>query len=398
MSGQEDFASLVDVLITCVGIIDVVSLISFIINRKSDGKTSTVANNNDKRSPLKTSDKSKNPDLARSVPHVLVDGIAPPQLEDDVIDSLVSKVNELESKVAELEIKSRESSMERFVEIERYRRSRSPSPFPITSSKVDESSSYDDETTTSSSDSRASSVRRPLSLIKRDDDFRKTKRSHEPREEELMDFTKLEKEEAENMDDFVPISYTGHNQPESSTLILEHNEIESSPEPGMSSMVEKPWCDIKKDAAEIRKQEKKDQLRRSLSIDEQPTAEAMATETLQTISSTNVNENFIKRERNVLQQNSKILVKQAHISSEIQNEETISELEVPTTPFVDIVTDPLTMQADFSQFEVPSSVSRTLENADQVEAFADPEVKQTVSTDVRLSVCSLPHIYFMLLG
>lgn len=395
MSGQEDFGPLLEALVACVGIIDVISLFGYLFDRAIGKESTTDTNNNDVSPSQRIRDKSPKLELTRSVPRVLVDGVAPSKSDDDVIDSLRSKVNELEAKVSELEIRSRESSMERFVEMERYRRSRTPSPFPVPMTKDDEDSSYDDETNTSSTESRAGSVRHPLKPISRDDEFRKTiKRSsqisHESREDELNDFTMLEKQETENMEDYVPITYEGQEDArhrhgispiqEVPTCPI-HGEIERSPEPGMSSMVEKPWCDIKKDAGEIRKQERRDQLRRSLSIDEMPEVRASdepLKSTFEEIAEAqvpdepmkvvDVNENFIRMEQNVLQQqrnvlqqqkiaihqqeiavhqqenelqqHSKLLVKQAHVSSEDQLEEVTTDLETIPFEIVEIIAEP----------------------------------------------------------
>lgn len=383
MSGQEDFGPLLEVLVTCVGVVDVISLFACMFNRKSDAKDSSSVdiNNNDVRSMMTVRDKSSKIDLARSIPHVVVDGIAPLQSSDDVIETLVSKVIELEAKVSELEIKSRESSMERFIEIERYRRSHSPSPYQLpsgaASNKDDESSSYDDETNTSSTESRASCyVKHPSKkLITRDDEFRKTKRSsqisHESREEELMEFTKLEKDETENMNDYVPITYEGQDDSHyrhGISPIQEvpscpiHGDIEHSPEPGMSTMTDKPWGDIKKDASEIRKQEKKDQMRRSESIDEQPAAEAEAvSDVKRQMKNIDVNEEFIKKEQNALQQQqAKMLVKQAHVTSEEQLEESVSDFEVIQIPAVEVLSEATSVNSSMVEINL-SSPQATIE-------------------------------------
>lgn len=367
MSGQEDFSPLVEALVACVGVVDVIALLGYMFSAPRV-KPARDLNNND----IRVRDKPPKTDAARSIPHVVVDGVEP---GGDVIDSLVAKVNELEAKVSELEILSRENSMERFVEIERYRRSRSPSPYPNAGGsriKDEESSSYDDESTATSSstaESRAGSVRQQFSakLIARDDEFRKPKRSsqtsHESREDELKELSKLEQEEAENMGDFVPITYEGQDNAHyrhgiSPIQEMAHGDIERSPEPGMSSMTDKPWGDIKRDAAEIIKHERKDQMRRSLSIDEQPQAEERATPTLpditEPVATTNVNEQFIKMEQNAVQRSSpKLLLKQAHFSSEDQQEESASELEsVPMTPIEIIQSSEV-----WSQNEKENSVS-----------------------------------------
>ena len=378
MSGEENFGPLLEVLVTCVGFVDVVSLFAFIFNRKSAKATSMDINNNDVRQPQRVRDKSPKSDAARSIPQVVVDEMAPLTRGDDVIDSLVAKVNELSTKLTELEIRSRETSMDRLVDMERYQRSRSTSPYPMPSggiskeeenryrrsnspspftsvaaSRDGESSSYDGETNTSSSGSRASSIRNPSKLILRDDEFRKAKRSSTKsqgsREDELNELTKIEQEEIDDMDDFVPIHYDGQDDPshhyrhgispiqEISSCPI-HGDNEQSPEPGISSMIDKPWGDVKKDAAEIRKSEKKDQMRRSHSIDEQPAAEEKSGQVEPPkVSAIDVNEMFIKNEMNVVQQSSpKVLLKQAHVASEEHPEETTTELDLIPLPVVEI--------------------------------------------------------------
>lgn len=326
----------------------------------------------------------------------MVDGVA--TRGDDVIDSLVAKVNELESKVTELEIKSRENSMDRFVGMERYQRSRSTSPYPMPSggisreeeehyrrsrspspspfasgavSRDDESSSYDGETNTSSSESRVSSVRHSK-LITRDDDFRKTRRSSQKsqgsRQEELMELTKIEQQELEDMDDFVPIHYEGQDDPSQhfrhdispiqeipSSLL--HDEIEKSPEPGMAGIIDKPWGDVKKDAAEIRKHEKRDQMRRSHSIDEQPAAEEKACQVEpMNISADDVNESFIMVEKSMVQQSApKMLVKQGHVASEEHPEETTVDLDQIPLPVVEIFTTPTNVNNSLKEILVEAA-------------------------------------------
>lgn len=332
MSGQEDFGPLVDVLIACVGMMDVLSIAAFMRSPPpSSSSKKTIADMNNNDVTTKSSDKGSSMDQTRSIPMLVVDSLIK---EGDVIDSLMSKVNELEAKVTELEVRSREPSMERFLEIERYRRSRSRSPSPYSedrSGAVDD----DDENTITHTN-----------LITRDDEFRKTiKRSskgsstHETREEELAKLSEIEAEEMTNMNDFVPIVYTQHCDQsdddyysqvaidtieEIATCPIHGNmseEIERSPEPGMSTIIDKPWCDIRKDAGKIRQQEKREQMRRSLSIEEQPVAEKIAGEI-------DINEKFIKMEKVQLQQTSptRMLMKQAHVNSEDFQEETINDL------------------------------------------------------------------------
>lgn len=417
MSGQEDFGPLLEALVTCVGVVDVVSLFAYIFDRTNAKKPSMDVNNNDVRStPFKVRDESQKSNLTRSIPQVVVDGTS----DGDVIDSLRSKVNELEAKVTELEIRSRESSMERFVEMERerftemdrQRRSRTPSPYPhVESSKDDESSSFDDgETNTSSTESRSSLVEQhPSKLITRDDEFRKTKRSsqisHDSREEELTELTKLEQQESESLDDYVHIVYEGQDDSHyrhGISPIQEvpscpvHGEIERSPEPGMSSMIEKPWCDIKKDVGDIRKQEKKDQMRRSLSIDEQPAAEAKAVKESEPtkiieenqpteVTAVDVNENFIKMEKNMLQQQSKLLVKQAHVSSEDQPEETTKELEVIPLPVVEIINEPESVKNSLTELNSIPSLDVLMGKGEG----STPSLDSTLTPSIRGSTPSL---------
>lgn len=331
MSGQEDFGPLVDVLLACVGVIDVLSLAALMIAPPSSSSSKRVAadmNNNDVMAV--TGDKNLSKDQTRSIPMLVVDSMIK---DGDVIDSLMSKVNELEAKVNELEVRSREPSMERFLDSERYRRSRSPSPYgECRSGAVDE----DEDTITHKK------------LITRDDEFRKTiKRSskgsstHETREEELAKLSEIEAEEMTNMNDFVTIVYSQHSGDQSDDDYYPHGtidtieevascpihgnmgeEIERSPEPGMATIIDKPWCDIKKDAGKIRQQEKREQTRRSLSIEEQPVEEKIASET-------DINEKLIKMEKVQLQQTSptRMLMKQAHVNSEDFHEETLDDLD-----------------------------------------------------------------------
>lgn len=441
MSGQEDFTPLLEALVTCVGVVDLISLFGFMVNRLNAKKSSRDINNNDVSSPVR--DKSSMPSAARSIPEVFVEAVEPLKLDSDVIDSLLHKVNELEAKVVELETKSREGSMERLVEFERYRRSRtpsrSPSPYPIRveveNSKSEEESSYDDETNTSSSESRASSVRHPLKPITRDDEFRRTikrssQTSHESREEELMEFSQLEKQEAENMDDFVVITYEGQDNTHyrhGISPIQEvppsyiHGEIERSPEPGMSSMVDKPWCDIKKDAAGIRKQEKQDQFRRSSSIDEQPAAEAEAIKITDkiveenlgegegkesmtseddikdssipvTVNAVDINETFIRMEQNVLQQSHpKVLVKQSHVGYDDQPEETVADLETIPLPVVEIFTVATSVKNSLTEINVaPPAVNAQLKGS-------TPSLSSSAADNVRGFMvdfyCAITHLF-----
>lgn len=66
MSGEENFGPLLEVLVTCVGVVDVISLFAFTFNRKN-AKASMDINNNDVRSLQKVRDKSPKP--MRHVPY-----------------------------------------------------------------------------------------------------------------------------------------------------------------------------------------------------------------------------------------------------------------------------------------------------------------------------------------
>lgn len=398
MSGEENFGPLLEVLVTCVGFVDVVSLFAFMFNRKNAKAPSMDINNNDVRQLQRVRDKSPKSDAARSIPQVVVDEMAPLTHSDDVIDSLVAKVNELATKLTELETRSRETSMDRLVDMERYQRSRSTSPYPMPSggiskeeenryrrsnspspftsvavSRDGESSSYDGETTnTSSNGSRASSIRNPLKLILRDDEFRKAKRSSTKsqgsREDELNELTKMEQEESDDMGDFVPIHYDGQDDPghhyrhgispiqEISSCPI-HGENEQSPEPGISGMIDKPWGDVKKDAADIRKSEKIDQMRRSHSIDEQPAAEEKAGQVEPPkVSAIDVNEMFIKNENSSVQQSSsKVLLKQAHVASEEHPEETTTEMDLIPLPVVEIFTPTISVNKSLNDLNMKAA-------------------------------------------
>ena len=421
MSGEENFGPLLEVLVTCVGFVDVVSLFAFMFNRKNAKATSMDINNNDVRQPQRVRDKSPKSDAARSIPQVVVDEMAPLTRGDDVIDSLVAKVNELSTKLTELEIRSRETSMDRLVDMERYQRSRSTSPYPMPSggiskeeenryrrsnspspftsvaaSRDGESSSYDGETNTSSSGSRASSIRNPSKLILRDDEFRKAKRSSTKsqgsREDELNELTKIEQEEIDDMDDFVPIHYDGQDDPshhyrhgispiqEISSCPI-HGDNEQSPEPGISSMIDKPWGDVKKDAAEIRKSEKKDQMRRSHSIDEQPAAEEKSGQVEPPkVSAIDVNEMFIKNEMNVVQQSSpKVLLKQAHVASEEHPEETTTELDLIPLPVVEIFSS-ISVNKNMNDFNMKAASDEVKNDAKGLKLSLDVGNSQNPAT------------------
>jgi hypothetical protein len=189
MSGQEDFGPLLDMLLGCVGVLDIISVIALAIKPppRASKKFPVDVNNNDVTSLVREKTPISGNGGSKAIPMLVVDGTI--KDEDDVIESLVSKVNELEAKVIELEVRSREASMERFLDTERYRRSRSPSPYAHHDSNSNDS----------------------------DDEFRRTiKRSskgsslHETRDEELARLTELETEEMSDMNDFVPIVYSTH--------------------------------------------------------------------------------------------------------------------------------------------------------------------------------------------
>lgn len=318
MSGQEDFGPLMEVLLACVGVMDVVSLfaLAFSPPSKSSEKKSSVDINNNDVSAVMHDKNSKISHEARSptnkvIPILLVD-------DDDVIDSLMSKVNELEAKVSELQVRSREASMERFLDNERYRRSRSPSPYTY----------HEDEDAVDGAEN---------SLITCDDDFRKTiKRSskgsstHETREEELAKLTEIESEEMNNMNDFVPIRYSQHGE-------KDDDEEDYSHGTAIDTIEEIATCPIHGDMDEEdtneknHEQEKQEEhTRRSVSIEKQPVAQQ-----------SDINENFIRMEKVALQQQrnspspSKMLVKQAHVGSDDYPEEMTSDLVVANEAIIE---------------------------------------------------------------
>lgn len=334
MSSEGDFGPLLEVLVTCVGVVDVVTLLAYIFDRSYHKSIPPTASRDENNNVISAAVKNPPPSKPQKsvttceIPQVIVDGIS----HDGVIDSLLSKVNELETKVAELEIRSRENSMERLLEVERVRRSRSPTPYSRAqhseeSSSSDEryrrskspsphqkllfnrksieggeSSSFEDEsnTTQSESQSRESSFKRHSKPITRDDEFRKTKRSsqnpHESREDELAALTRIEQEENENLSGFVPIVYEGH----------EDDVIKSSSrQPPVSPIQE----------VEVN--------------DDEPTTNAETSSSPIDIPSLiDVNENFIKME-----QSKSFLVKQAHVSED----EDVND--IPPTPTIDADTN-----------------------------------------------------------
>ena len=354
MSGQEDFGPLLGVLVTCVGVVDVITLFGYILDR-SRGDSQTNNNNNDITSRLKVHNKmpqDKTSLMSRSrtpIPELIVDTTAVTAAHSsDFIETLVDKVNELEVKLHELEVKSREGSMERFVEIERSRRSRTPrSGTPSPASVQSKTPSYDEDYDDEGGDDSRRNSRKPIS---RDDELRKpmkrrsfnSQNSHESREDELNEFTKLEKEELEDMDGFVPLSYSTedvlsppsyphgispiHEVP-SATQGEEYDVVETSPEPGMASIIDKPWCDIKKEGSAIKNHDNWNKARRSISIEEEP----IDKNAMEHGASKSVDPNaaFIQMEQIVERSNieSRLLMKQANVSSIDQPEEMVQEIQ-----------------------------------------------------------------------
>lgn len=354
MSGQEDFGPLLGVLVTCVGVVDVITLFGYILDR-SRGDSQTNNSNNDIISRLKVHNKvpqDKTSSMSRSrtpIPELFVDATAVTAAQStDFIEELVSKVNELEVKLHELEVKSREGSMERFVEIERSRRSRTPrSGTPSPASLQSKTPSYDEDYEDEGGDDSRRNSRKPIS---RDDELRKpmkrrsfnSQNSHESREDELSEFTKLEKEELEDMDGFVPLSFSHedvlsppsyphgispiHEVP-SATQGEEYGAVETSPEPGMASIIDKPWCDIKKEGSAIKNHDNWNKARRSISIEEEP----LDKNAMEHGASKSVDPNaaFIQMEQIVERSNveGRLLMKQANVSSIDQPEEKVQEIQ-----------------------------------------------------------------------
>ena len=357
MSGQEDFGPLLGVLVSCVGIVDVITLFGYILDRSIGDSKTNNNNNNDMTSRLKVHNKlpqDKTTPMSRSrtpIPELTVDATAvTAAYSSDVIVELVTKVNELEVKLHELEVKSREGSMERFVEIERSRRSKTPRSGTLSpSSRQSKTSRYDEDYEDEEEEEMGNNSRK---LIARDDKLRKTvkrrlfnsQNSHESHEDELNEFTKLEKEELEDMDGFVPLSYSTedvlipsnyahgvspiHDVP-ATRQGEKFDAIEKSPEPGMASIIVKPWCDIKKEGSAIKNHDNWNKAQRSLSIEE----ESVDKNAMEQGASEIVDPNaaFIQmeqiNERSNVESSQRMLMKQANISSIDQPEEAVQEIQ-----------------------------------------------------------------------
>ncbi|XP_070497370.1 uncharacterized protein Lmpt isoform X1 [Chironomus tepperi] len=317
MNGKEDFGPLVDALVACVGAMDVISVVAFMYNLASYKNLSLDINNNEVKV---TQDKSQHAEtndiLSRSkdsgIPLVIVDKS---KLGDDVIDSLVTKVNALNDKVTELVQRSRENSMERFLDIERerYRRSRSPSPI-----NRDDEQNSDDE---NESHGNAEYDYHQSKGITRDDEFRKTiKRSsqvssqHESREEELAHLTEIEAEEMNNMDDYVPLTYQSD---ENDDNIIE--TIEETPTCPIHGKID----EILASGSGVKSLDENDK------TTEISVGDAKSQNENKKKVKLDINENFIKMEKNALQQQantSRLLMKQGNVGSDDFPDETINEI------------------------------------------------------------------------
>lgn len=331
MNGKEDFGPLVDALVACVGAMDVISVVAIVYNLASYSNISVDINNNDVKV---TKDKSQhaetNDTLSRSkdsgIPLVVVDSS---KVDGDVIDSLVTKVNALNEKVTELVIRSRENSMERFLEgeRERYRRSRSPSPInrdDADSSTFLEHESDDENENEGKSHGNAEYDNHHHHISKgitRDDEFRKTiKRSsqvssqHESREEELARLTEIEAEEMNNMDDYVPLTYQSD---ENDDTVIETIE-------------EMPTCPIHGKIEEILASESSEKpLEQNEKTTEISVGDAKSQNDNKMQTKLDINENFIKMEKAALQQQAstaRMLTKQGHVGSDDFPEEAINEI------------------------------------------------------------------------
>jgi len=328
MNGKEDFGPLVDALVACVGAMDVISVVAIVYNLASYNNLSMDINNNDVKV---TQDKSQhaetNDTLSRSkdsgIPLVVVDSS---KVDGDVIDSLVTKVNALNEKITELVIRSRENSMERFLdaERERYRRSRSPSPIDRDdedSSTFLEHESYDENENEGKSHGDAEYDNHLSKGITRDDEFRKTiKRSsqvssqHESREEELARLTEIEADEMNNMDDYVPLTYQSDENDDNVIETIEetptcpiHGNIEEILPTGNGA---KPLEQNEK-TTEILVEDAKSQNKNKMQA------------------KLDINENFIKMEKAAIQQQAstaRMLMKQGHVGSDDFPDETINEI------------------------------------------------------------------------
>jgi predicted DNA-binding transcriptional regulator len=312
MNGKEDFGPLVDALVACVGAMDVISVVGLVYNLANYSSLPMDINNNNDVKVMQ--DKSQHEDLSRSksnnIPLLVVDN-SKIDSGADVIDSLVSKVNDLHEKVSELVIRSRENSIERFLDVERERYRRSRSPSPLNRDEEYANSFLEQENGDTEYDHH------PSRSITRDDEFRKTiKRSsqvssqHETREEELARLTELEAEEMNNMDDYVPLTYQSDEN--------DDNVIET--------IEETPTCPIHGKIEEILA---------SGGMDNEKATEILAEDAKshdknKIQEELDINENFIKTEKAALQQQSstaRLLIKQGNVGSEDFPEETLNEMK-----------------------------------------------------------------------
>lgn len=351
MEGHENFGPLLEAIVACIGVVDVVSLLAYMFDRSSN---ETDENNNDigLRIPqLRLKNKSPVPNRARTpIPELRIDPDGEAET-DDRIQEMTEKIHELELKVNELEVRerSRENSMERLlIDTERYRRSLSPTPSrsrsrslsPRSRSDSLDMNSFRESIKEGSSRSSSKRIRR----ISRDDGSRKTIRkksnastcsnfSQQSREEELNELTKLEMEELADMDDYTPITY---DRDEENNAGKQHRgkvispihegtcplhgdfEVERSPEPSPVVGAQLPWGDLKKDVTTIK--HKLDITRRSNSIEEETSDDEKVERMKNKI---NPNQAFIEAEKatdfqaNVAKEKITMLRSEATMSSEM---------------------------------------------------------------------------------
>lgn len=306
MEKSADFGPLLEVLVTCVGAVDVIALFAYMFDRKQkfesemndeDKEVSKINSKIDYLKPVASSRTRTPVRPTTPIPELRIEPDGAPQsfASEDIIEELSEKVHELEMKINDLEIRSREASIERCLNVERFRRSRTPSPELHRSRSCSprrDSLDYDENFDEDEEMYEGRSSQRQGRTISRDDPLRrsikrnsnKSLASQISREEELEQLTLLEQEEQANMDDFIPISYEGSSSPESflggfspipEGICPIHGdmEMERSPAPELADKVELPWGDVKKDTPLIKNQKEKFDMARSMSIEEEPNEE-----------------------------------------------------------------------------------------------------------------------------
>ncbi|KAG5677502.1 hypothetical protein PVAND_007258 [Polypedilum vanderplanki] len=318
-SGSEDFGPLMDVLVTCVGAVDVISVLALICNNSSTNTNDSLMdiNNNEVKAFQDDKIRDKSPR-----PMIVIDKTS----NGDVIDSLMSKVNELEAKVEELEVRSRECSMERFLDEERerfintnrLRRSQSPTPDHNSFLEHENESNENDESATD--ESHVDDITHDDGEIKRSS---QVSQQHESREKEIND-----------TNDCTQLAY--------------HSDIDANGE-SQHHLIE--------------------------SIKEIPTCpKEIESSTL------DVNENFIRMEQ-LQTQSPKMLMKQANVFSEDFPEETINELKKNEEPLPINATESKTAEDIMAHANVSSHPKiEKFPKSNEIETAVDETAIELIST------------------